>query len=291
MPSGRVLRKATGLSAPKPSLRERIENNLGNALQGIGVDDGARRFARRATRVLDDLTPIGNATLADDAQRSIRRGNWLQGTLEGSLAILPVPGVAKRVASSGMKKALGGMPGNKVGAIPGERRLAINPDHGPSEAFQPTGQVANTLGMSIPQPWQRAEKLRAELKRRGLDVGDVQQSTNRNGGHSAYLKSQFGELRFSDHETNMAFRPGQIDVYTDDAEEFLAQAAQNKEQALVKRSELKKGQELFEREARERFLATSDEGERLRIITSLFPWSGNDKAARKEIRNRWLGKN
>lgn len=90
----KVPKSAQGeLTAYKPGLRDRIENNLGNALQGIGVDAGARRFAKRATNALTDLTPVGDAVSADDARAAWQRGDYLAAGGNALMAALgSVPG-------------------------------------------------------------------------------------------------------------------------------------------------------------------------------------------------------
>lgn len=70
-------------------------------------------------------------------------------------------------------------------------------------------------------PWERAELFQKRLAELGEPVGQLARSTNRYGEKSAYLDYGRGQLRFSDHDANMDFRPGQTQVHGNDPDEWL----------------------------------------------------------------------
>lgn len=78
------------ISAYTPSLAERMQSGLAGGLQRLGVDPRyARHLAQRGFSFLNDVTPLGNVTMAADAGTAIRNGHPLQGLGMGALAVLP----------------------------------------------------------------------------------------------------------------------------------------------------------------------------------------------------------
>lgn len=94
---GDVIRLQGSISNYTPTLGERI--------QGVMEPLLGRNMAQRASNFFNDLTPLGNATMAADAGTDIHNGHWLRGAGLGALAVLP--GAAGKVGK-GMFGRAGG---------------------------------------------------------------------------------------------------------------------------------------------------------------------------------------
>jgi hypothetical protein len=93
------------ISKARPSLAGRLENATASTLRKAGVSNhNASRIGSKAFAAINDLTPVGNATMAADAGAALRGGDWLGGIGLGALAVLP----------SGVGKAGKGMFGARV---------------------------------------------------------------------------------------------------------------------------------------------------------------------------------
>jgi hypothetical protein len=78
------------VSRAKPSLAGKLENAAVGALKKVGVNDKrAARLGSKAFAAVNDLTPVGNATMAADAGDSFASGSPLQGLGLSALAVLP----------------------------------------------------------------------------------------------------------------------------------------------------------------------------------------------------------
>lgn len=97
------------LSTYHPSLGERLQQGFAGLLGKVGVDPRyANHLGSRIFGALNDLTPVGNATMAADAGAMIRSGHPLKGAGMGALAVLPGP-AAKLVGRGGMFAARKGI--------------------------------------------------------------------------------------------------------------------------------------------------------------------------------------
>lgn len=103
------------LTAPKSTIGTVIEEGVRKAAKAAGAGErSAARFARRATNFLNDATPVGNVTGADDGQRQFRRGvtKGELGTAATGLAAFllsaaPLPGGVKKPAKKGIADLIG----------------------------------------------------------------------------------------------------------------------------------------------------------------------------------------
>lgn len=236
-----------------------------DALRGLfGAMGFGAPMRERMVRDAEYIPILGDLITAGRGAGQVGGGNYLSGAGNLSLA------------------ALGLIPGLGDAAAGGVRGVAAR--YGNDAA----GAVGRAV--DIPAPHARAQRFRDALADRGVRVGEVRTSTNRDGGHSAYVSSPFGELRFSDHSANMDFRPGQMDVYydADRADDFLREMQESRQRQIAARQAERAA--LAQREApfRSRFQAARDDNERYRIIVEAYPWAAENAAARRDIRRRWL---
>lgn len=96
------------LSTYHPSLGERLQQGFSGLLGKAGVDPRyANHLGSRIFGALNDLTPLGNATMAADAGTMIRNGYPFKGAGMGALAVLPGP--AAKLVGKGMFAARKGI--------------------------------------------------------------------------------------------------------------------------------------------------------------------------------------
>lgn len=151
-PEFQVPKQAQGsLTTYHPSLGEKLTGYLSSGLQALGVgDQEASRLGSKWFRALDDLTPVGNATMAADAGTDIKNGHWLRGLGLGALAVLPgVPAKGARgMFGRGIKAFHGGR------AFEGEFDLAragsgLGYADEPAAWFTPDPYEANRYAWSV----------------------------------------------------------------------------------------------------------------------------------------------
>ena len=98
------------LKAPEPSLGDKITNYFSSGLQSLGVDGrDAQRLGKKLFGVIENLTPVGNATMAEQGVRRARKGgakNVAVGSALTALAALPIPAPAKKAAKGMFAKGI-----------------------------------------------------------------------------------------------------------------------------------------------------------------------------------------
>jgi hypothetical protein len=167
--------------------------------------------------------------------------------------------------------------------------LAVKPDVVEPLAVRP--QTVNPIPETNLSIRDQAEQFSNRLRALGVKVGDIQHSVNRNGQNSAYLSTEHGQLRISDHDVNMDFRPGQIAIYDTSesgAQRFVERAQRAKTEGAARRASAAEIQAAHEEPFIQRFLS-APEHKRHSIILEAYPeLSGpHYKQKRMELLRRW----
>lgn len=141
-----------------------------------------------------------------------------------------------------------------------------------------------------------ADRLRQSLTDLGVNVGQINHSTNRLGQHSSYFDMPGTTVRVSDHYANTAMRPGETHLFakrvTDStASDLVAAMKKHQEQAIQKRAAEEAERAAFEAPFIERFRSAATPEEQLNAILDAYPnMAGshkNRKLERRELRKRW----
>lgn len=152
------------LSPWHPSLGERIGFGISGMLAKTGMSQwNANRLGSRLLDAISNLTPVGNATMAADAGTAIRQGHPFKGAGLGALAVLPIPGAAKKFGK--------GMFGNAIRAWHGSPHDFDHFDM--SKIGTGDGSGAYARGLYFAQRRDVAENYRDMLSRRSNSPGHL----------------------------------------------------------------------------------------------------------------------
>lgn len=136
-----------------------------------------------------------------------------------------------------------------------------------------------------------AERLAADLRAAGHAVEHVSRSINREGGCSAYVSvAGWPRLRISDHST--ATMLNTIDcspnASVQDVEAMWRWVSERRAAGVAAAQAERLIRDEREAPYRARYIAETLEENRLAIMLEIHPGLATDKAARKEVRRRWL---
>ena len=218
-----------------------------------------------------------------------------KGTAPPAMAVkpqaLPAPEAPLAVKPQGITAYHGSPHTFDQGVLDERRSLDQMATSGLMGTGQPTQQAVNPMPETNLSIREQAEQFANRLRALGVEVGDIQHSVNRHGQNSAYIATQNGQLRISDHDANMDFRPGQIAIYDTSesgVQQFVERAQHAQAEGAARRASAAEIQAAHEEPFIQRFLA-APEHERHSIILEAYPeLSGpHFKQKRQELLRRW----